>query len=124
MAVTRKLGEGGRSRFTGSGATTGNSRGFRIESAFFKAAPEFGVARSVRLDLIGPGRALLSVDVPAPEAAGDPLVGAWLAFVAQDVTANPDRLAGFPEPALSALETLVAGVTVNNDEAIPDDVTF
>lgn len=129
-AVAKKAGQGSRvgggSRsFSGSRAASGNSAGFRVERAFFKAAPEFDAAGAVRVDLIGPGKALLSVDPPRPaEEEGDPVIGAWLSFIEADIAANPGRLRPFAERELAALEKLVEGVVVRDDDVIPDDVTF
>ncbi|PWS38949.1 hypothetical protein DFH01_06805 [Falsiroseomonas bella] len=110
--------------FTGSMGRAGNSRAFRIEAAFFKAAPEFAAAeKKVRVDLIGPGKALVSVDVE-PEAGEDPVIGAWLSFLARDMRDNPQRMTSLSETEATALEALVRGVKVRDDETIPDDVTF
>lgn len=110
--------------FTGSMGRAGNSRAFRIEAAFFKAAPEFAAAeRKIRVDLIGPGKALVSVEVE-PAAGDDPVIGAWLSFLARDMRDNPQRMTSLSEAEATALEDLVKGVEVRDDETIPDDVTF
>ncbi|MEY3731099.1 MAG: hypothetical protein RLZZ57_1855 [Pseudomonadota bacterium] len=110
--------------FTGSMGQAGNSRALRVEAAFFKAAPEFAAAEGkVRVDLIGPGKALVSIDVEPP-AGEDPVIGAWLSFLARDMQANPQRMASLGEAEATALQDLVKGVTVRDDETIPDDVTF
>jgi antitoxin PrlF len=110
--------------FTGSMGRAGNSRAFRIEAAFFKAAPEFAAAeKKVRVDLIGPGKALVSVDVE-PAAGEDPVIGAWLSFLARDMQDNPQRMTSLSEAEAATLEELVKGVKVRDDETIPDDVTF
>ncbi len=111
--------------FSGSVATTGNSRGLRLEKAFFKAAPEFGTTGSpIRADVIGPGTVLIRVDAPPPEAAGDPVIGAWLSFLDAEMRSHPEHLTPFRETELTALETLVAGVSVNDEDVLPEDVTF
>ncbi len=129
--AAKKAGHGGRGRagdgprsFSGSRATAGNSAGFRVEKAFFKAAPEFDAPGAVRVDLIGPGKALLSVEPPRPAEEGDPVIGAWLSFIEADIATNPGRLRPFAEEGLAALEKLVEGVVVRDDDVIPDDVTF
>ncbi len=71
--------------FTGSMGRAGNSRAFRIEAAFFEAAPEFAAAESrIRVDPIGPGKALVSVDVE-PAAGEDPVIGASPNVLARDM---------------------------------------
>lgn len=132
LAVVAKK-AGGNSRpgaglrsFSGSLATTGNSRGFRLETAFFKAAPEFSVpGGSIRADLIGPGTILVRVDTARrDEEPGDPIIGAWLSFIDRDIQTNPDHLVPFAERELSVLEKLVENVVVDDDYQLPDDVTF
>jgi antitoxin PrlF len=111
--------------FSGSIATTGNSRGLRREKAFFVAAPEFGTTGSaIRADVIGPGTVLIRIDTFPEEATEDPVIAAWLSFLDADMTAHPERLVSFQERELSALEALVTGVIVDDDETLPDDVTF
>lgn len=130
MASTRiKAGDvqaGGAARsFSGSVATTGNSRGLRLEKAFFKAAPEFGTTGSaIRADLIGPGTVLIRVAGPPAESEEDPVIGAWLSFLDAEMRAHPERLAPFQESELTKLEALVAGVVVNDEDSLPEDVTF
>ncbi len=108
--------------FSGSVATTGNSSGLRIEKSFFKAAPEFATKGSkVHLDIIGPGRVLVSIDSPIPvDGDADPMIGAWLSFLERE----PERLIPAGEAELAALVRLVAHVSADDNEAIPDDVTF
>jgi antitoxin PrlF len=124
VATIDRLGGDARS-FSGSVATTGNSRGLRLEKAFFKAAPEFGTTGSaIRADLIGPGTVLIRVDAPLPEASGDPVIGAWLSFLDAEMRTHPERLTAFQKSEVAALERLVAGVDVKDEETLPDDVTF
>jgi hypothetical protein len=111
--------------FSGSVATTGNSRGLRLEKEFFKAAPEFGTPGSaIRADLIGPGTVLIRVDAAPRETVEDPVIGAWLSFLDAEMRTHPERLIAFQESEMNALERLVADVDVNDDETLPDEVTF
>ena len=96
--------------FTGTIATTGNSRGLRLEKAFFKAAPEFGTTGSaIQADLIGPGTVLISVDAPSPEAVGEQVIEADTAGGGQrgEDMAMRQGAADF-EPALAGRDELVA----------------
>jgi hypothetical protein len=117
---------GGSRSFSGSVATTGNSRGLRLEKAFFQAAPEFGTAGSaIRADLIGPGTVLIRTDVPAAAIEeSDPIIGAWLGFIDADIQANPGRLVPLRETDLTEMKKLVESVSVSDGDVIPDDVTF
>jgi hypothetical protein len=126
LAKTPKRPSDGLRSFAGSVATTGNSRGLRLEKAFFQAAPEFGTTGSpIRADLIGPGTILIRMDVPSPAMdEHDPVIGAWLSFIDADVQANPGRLVPLKKADLAGLEKLVEGVVVSDEDVIPDDVTF
>ena len=117
---------GGPRGFSGSVATTGNSRGLRLEKAFFQAAPEFGtVGAAIRADLIGPGTILIRVDAAKPATdEHDPIIGAWLSFIDADIRANPGRLVPLGETHLTTLEKLMEGVQATDEDVIPDDVTF
>lgn len=97
-----------------------------MEKAFFQAAPEFATTGSpIRADLIGPGTVLIGSDTkPVAQDETDPIIGAWLSFIDADIAANPDRLLPLSETYLTVLEKLVDGVTVSNDDIIPDDATF
>ncbi len=122
--VKRAASSGLRS-FSGSVARTGNSRGLRLDGAFFKAAPEFGtVGNKVRAELIGPGTFLVRIDTVQQEEAADPVIGAWLSFIDEDIRSNPSGLVPFQEVELTALERLVANVSVDDDYELPEDVTF
>lgn len=110
--------------FSGFVATTGNSRGLRLEKAFFQAVPEFGTTgRAIRTDLIGPGAVLIRVDAPPREKEDDPIIGAWLSFLDAVVRSDPSHLSPFQESELTALEALVEGVAVSDDDVLPEDVT-
>lgn len=125
--MTGKGRAGGSTRsFTGSTATAGNSRAMRFETAFYKAAPEFYQPGSaIRADVIGPGTVLVRLDTASPEVeAVDPVIGAWLSFVDQDIQSNPGRLASFAEEEMAGLETLVEGVVVEDGYVLPEDVAF
>lgn len=129
--VAKKIGgrdrlSGGSRSFSGAVAATGNSRGFRLESAFFQAAPEFAApGGAIRADLIGPGTILVRVNTERQDnEAGDPIIGAWLSFLDQDIKSNPGRLAPFAEVELAALAKLVENVAVTDDYELPGDVTF
>ena len=118
-----------RAEFKGSITTTGRSEALRLDKALFKAHPEFRQKAKIRAHVIGPGTMLVTLDpdTPAPEVETmerDPVVSAYLAFLARDMTAHPERLQPFTEDELARLETLTGDVTVSDDDAIPDDVTL
>lgn len=109
--------------FTGKITTTGKSEAIRLEKALFRAHPEFRQKAAVRAQVIAPGQLLVSVvDEPAdddPEA--DPLIDAFLGFLAADIGAHPERVAALSEGWIAEASDLVRGVQVADDEVIPDD---
>jgi antitoxin PrlF len=114
--------------FKGSITTTGRSEALRLDKALFKAHPEFRQKAKVRAHVLGPGTLLVTLD--RDEAADDdaverdPVVAAYLAFLERDMAAHPERLQPFTHDEIARIEALTAGVSVSDDEAIPDDVTL
>ena len=113
--------------FGGAITTTGRSGALRLDKAFFSSHPEFRVKAKLRVHHIGPGQALVSVE-EAPEAAEveapDPVVSAYLAFLEKDMATNPSALTPFTSADLDTLTDRLKGVTVSDDDILPDDVTF
>ncbi len=113
--------------FGGAITTTGRSGALRLDKAFFSSHPEFRVKAKLRVHHIGPGQALVSVE-EAPEAAEveapDPVVSAYLAFLEKDMATNPGSLTPFTSAELDTLTDRLRGVTVSDDDILPDDVTF
>ncbi len=111
--------------FTGAVTTTGRSEALRFEKAFFRANPEFRQQAKVTARIVGPGHVLVAVeDQPSTASERDPIVAAFLAFLERDMLSNPSRLVPMPAGRADELKALLEGVTVSNDEALPDDVTF
>ena len=128
---SRKANAGDRARstvtrgFSGSLGMAGNSRSFRVEKAFFNAAPEFSTLGSaIRVDIIGPGTFIVRIDAPAPEEIADPIIGAWLSFIDGDIASDPGQLVALTGPEMTELERLVGNVVVDDSHELPDDVTF
>src|ERR1017187_8998622 len=71
--------------YRGKQIRTGNSSGFRFESALFRSHPEFNGA--VKAHVIAPGQMLVSAIAPAREESeeNDPVLEAFLAFLAKDM---------------------------------------
>jgi antitoxin PrlF len=114
--------------FGGAITTTGRSGALRLEKSFFQAHPEFRLKAKLRVHHIGPGQLLVSV-ADGPEAAAaqdahDPVVSAYLAFLEKDMAANPQSLSPFISAELDKLTDLVKGVSVSDEDGLPEDVTF
>ncbi len=111
--------------FSGSVTTTGRSEALRLEKSFFRANPEFRQRAKVTARMVGPGHVLVTVEgQPVDALEPDPLVSAFLAFLERDMLSDPSRLAPAPAGRAEALRTLLEGVTVTDEDLIPDDVTF
>lgn len=52
---------------------------------------------------------------------GDPVIGKFLAFLARDMTDEPERIRPVPKSLLARGKALVKGVKVDLDAALPDD---
>jgi antitoxin PrlF len=65
------------------------------------------------------------VTVHRVEAAiEDPAIGAFLAFLAKDIEANPQNIRGLPEDLKSRMGALVEGVEFDMDAVLREDVEF
>jgi antitoxin PrlF len=62
-------------------------------------------------------RAIIEKASPEAEEA-DPAVGAFLAFLAGDVTQHPERLRGMPRALLRRARALTRGVSIDHDAGI------
>lgn len=60
----------------------------------------------------------------APPTEDVEATAAWLRFLARDMENNPWRMISLIEAEAVALEDLVKGVTVRDDDILTDDVTF
>ena len=106
---------GYKGRFT----KTGNSKSYAFEAALFRSHPEFD-AHNVEADYIGPNVLL----VRAVESEGDatteedPVLDAFLAFVARDMVENPVDIEPLSDDLLSRAERLVGNMEVNLNERV------
>lgn len=114
--------------FGGAITTTGHSGALRLEKSFFQAHPEFRLRAKLRVHHIGPGQLLVSVEDDinggAEEVAHDPIVSAYLAFLEKDMAANPGSLSPFTIAELDKLTDLLEGVSVSDEDVLPDNVSF
>ena len=115
------------SSYNGSITTVGNaSEAIRLDKNFFRQNPEFKQKSKVKAQVIGPGTVLLSVEdeIQAAGPDSDPIAGAFLACLAKDMLNHPERLQSVSDEEVQRVKALVAGVVVNDDDVIPEDVTF
>lgn len=109
--------------YQGRAATTGNSQSMAFEKALFRAHPEFA---SGRLEAEPISRHYLLVravpDTEAQESGEDPVVGAYLEFLAEQMQAQPHLIRGLA--SLERAEALVEGVEADPDGDLGDDLTL
>jgi hypothetical protein len=106
---------GYKGRFT----KTGNSKSYAFEAALFRSHPEFD-ARNVEADYIGPNVLLVrTVESEDDMTAGeDPVLDAFLAFVARDMVENPADIQPLSDDLLSRAERLVGDMDVDLNERV------
>jgi antitoxin PrlF len=113
------------STYTGTITTTGKSEAIRLEKALFKSHPEFRQKAKVRAHVIGPGTMLLSVtDQRRAKSDPDPVMRAFLSFLAADISRRPGRVKPLAETRIKEARTLTRRTKVNDNESLPDDITL
>lgn len=107
--------------YSGRATKTGNSKGFRFESALFAAHPEFA-SGVVEADVIAPGRLLVRTrgDAASDERV-DPVLEAFLAFLADQMRKHPERVQAFAAADVEGLERLLEGVDYDPNERLDAD---
>ncbi len=107
--------------YRGKQTRTGNSSGFRFESALFRSHPEFN--GEVKAHVIAPGQMLVSAVAPSREESeeNDPVLAAFLAFLAKDMEENPDSIRPLDENLFKRAEELTKGMNVSIDEYLGDE---
>jgi len=108
-------------QYRGKQAKNGNSLGFRLDRAFFKSHSEFN-DQEVKVTVIAPGRALISVDLPTGSARNeDPLVGVYLALLAKEIARNPQAIRPLSASLVRRMRALTHGVTSDPQEDLGDE---
>ena len=109
-------------QYLGKQIRTGNSSGFRFESALFRSHPEFN--GEVKAHVIAPGQMLVSAIAPSREESeeNDPVLEAFLAFLAKDMEDHPEQIKPLDENMFKRAEELTKGMIVNMDEDLGDEV--
>jgi hypothetical protein len=112
-------------RYSCSFTTTGNSKALRLDAALIAAHPEFGLKGAATATVIAPGQMLVSIPAK-PEVAedDDPIFEAFLHLLARDIAAHPERLHLVDDGLIARAAALTAGVNVDDDEVLPDDVSL
>src|SRR5260370_41979231 len=113
------------SRYCGTMDNRGKWEAIRLEKALFKSHPEFSQRAKVEVHVIAPGTMLVSVAGQADvETEADPIVAAFLGFLAKDISAAPGRIEPLAATRIKKARELTRRVKVRNDYTLPDDVTL
>ena len=97
--------------YSGKVTAVGNSTGIRFDSALFKLHPEF--SGDIRATIVADGHMLVSAkSSPADiaEDAEDPVMLAFLHFIAKDMLDHPEDIAPLDVAQMDRIASLVAGV--------------
>lgn len=102
-------------QYSGKVTPVGNSKGIRLDSAFFKAHPEFN--GEVRATVLADGQVLLSAAskrrVPRKDEDADPVMMGFLKFLEGQMAAHPELIEPVDGAQLKRIGKLVAGVDVD-----------
>ncbi len=102
-------------RYAGKVTRVGNSKGIRLDAAFFKAHPEFG--GEVQATVLAEGQLLLSATTKGRTRGKkadtvDPVVVSFLGFLERQMRAQPERIRPLDAKLLDGIGELVKGVDV------------
>src|SRR5260370_16739539 len=113
------------SRYCGTMDNRGKWEAIRLEKALFKSHPEFSQRAKVEAHVIAPGTMLVSLAGQADvETETDPVVAAFLGFLAKDISAAPGRIEPLPAPRVKNPRELTSRFKVRNDDTLLDTITF
>lgn len=97
--------------YQGKIAAIGNSKGIRLDAAFFRAHPEF--SGEVLVTVVSDGHVLLTAKPQATEEnETDPVLGSFLAFLAKEMQEHPELIHPADKGLLAEIAELVEGVEV------------
>ena len=99
-------------KYSGKVTPVGNSKGIRLDSAFFKAHPEF--EGEVRATVLADGQVLLSARSSRKKVmAGemdDPVLLGFLGFLEVQMATQPERITAADRGQLARIGKLVKGI--------------
>jgi len=102
-------------KYSGKVTPVGNSKGIRLDAAFFRAHPEFN--GEVGATVLADGQVLLSARSTPKRAAKneteDPVLLGFLSFVESQMAANPVAITPADPAQLARIRKLVKGVKVD-----------
>lgn len=116
---TRTRGGNTTTEYRGKQTKTGNSSGFRFEGALFKSHPEFN--GEVTAHVLAPGRLLVTAE-PRKQESADPVMAAFLAFLAHDIAHAPQHIRLLDSKLTKRIDRLVENAQASSDEELLSEV--
>ena len=101
-------------------ATVGNSKALRLDSALFRAHPEFAVGEFA-VSVIAPGCMLVQATTENAENETDPVFDAFLGFVEHQMGQRPDLITPVSRADRREADEIVRGVRSSPDEDLGND---
>ena len=99
-------------KYSGKVTPVGNSKGIRLDAAFFKAHPEF--EGEVRATVLADGQVLLSARASGKKAKSgeldDPVLLGFLGFLETQMASRPEDIVAADPAQLARIGKLVKGV--------------
>ena len=99
-------------KYSGKVTPVGNSKGIRLDAAFFKAHPEF--EGEVRVTVLADGQVLLSARSSGKKAKADemddPVLLGFLGFLEAQMAAQPAQITAADSAQLARIGKLVKGI--------------
>ena len=104
--------------YKGKITTSGSSEAIRLDKDLFRQHPEFKQQAEVRADVIGPGKLLISVldRQEVAEEEEDPIVGALLAFLENDLAKNQAAISPLSAETIADAKALTEGVVYDDND--------
>jgi hypothetical protein len=103
-------------QYNGKVTPVGNSKGIRLDAAFFKAHPEFN--GDVRVTVLADGQVLLSAKSTVrrlrEDEDADPVMLGFLQFLEKQMADHPDLIEPVDRNQLTRIAKLVEGVSTDD----------
>ena len=104
-------------------ATVGNSKALRLDSALFRAHPEFATGEFA-VSVIAPGCMLVQATTEDVQDETDPVFDAFLGFVEHQMELRPDLLTAVTQADRREAGEILRGVRSDPDADLGDDFEF
>lgn len=101
-------------------ATVGNSKALRLDSALFRAHPEFATG-DFAVSVIAPGCMLVQATVENAKDETDPVSDAFFAFLERQMELRPDLISAVTRADRRVADEILRDVRSDSDDDLGDD---